>query len=116
MKAYLSSTGTLSPEEQMLIRAEIGGRITFTRNWNEGDEVQAGQLIATIDNEEVRYLKEEATKNLQLAQERLPSSLERKRIWRSEIWPLKNASTRKESFAAGLRSSRPSADGCRNHL
>jgi RND family efflux transporter MFP subunit len=80
MKAYLSSTGTLSPEEQMLVRAEIGGRITFTRNWNEGDAVQAGQLIATIDNEEVRYLKEEATKNLQLAEERLPSSRERKNL------------------------------------
>lgn len=64
----------------MLVRAEIGGRITFTRKWNEGDAVQAGQLIATIDNEEVRYLKEEATKNLQLAQERLPSSLERKNL------------------------------------
>jgi len=80
MKAFLSSTGTLSPEEQMLVRAEIGGRITFTRNWNEGDAVQARQMIATIDNEEVRYLKEEATKNLQLAEERLPSSLERKNL------------------------------------
>jgi len=80
MKAFLSANGTLAPEEQLVVKAEISGTITFTQDWKEGQWVRKGEQIATIDNEEVRYAKNEARKNLQLAEEQVAPASEKLKL------------------------------------
>jgi len=96
MKAYLSAAGTLAPEDQILVKAEITGKITLSSAWEEGQVVKAGQVLATIDNEDVQYMKEEAQKNLRLSQERLPPALEKYKLAE------RNLASKKRLFDEGV--------------
>jgi membrane fusion protein, multidrug efflux system len=80
IKAYLSGRGVLSPLQQVVVKAEISGALTFNRDWREGMAVEAGQPIASIENEDILYARNEARKALEMARERLPSAQEKFRL------------------------------------
>jgi len=96
MKAYLSSNGTLAPEEQILVKAEINGKLTFSQDWKEGQPVKQGDRIASIDNEEIRFAKNEAVKNLQLAEEQVAPSKEKLKLAE------RNLASKKRMFDEGV--------------
>jgi multidrug efflux pump subunit AcrA (membrane-fusion protein) len=42
------TTGSIVPVRSRLLRTEEAGRLHFTRPWQEGDDVEAGTVIARI--------------------------------------------------------------------
>lgn len=96
MKAFLSAVGTLVPEEQILMKAEMGGKITFSQDWQEGQFVNKGTLLATIDNEDIRFAKNEALKALQLAEEQIQPAQEKLKLAE------RNLASRKRMYEEGV--------------
>lgn len=66
----LSVSGTLRAPEQVQLRAEATGRVVWL-NMPEGSRVEAGALLARINDAELRALRKKITAQLQLAEQRL---------------------------------------------
>jgi membrane fusion protein (multidrug efflux system) len=66
----LSISGTLRAPEQVQLRAEAAGRVVWL-NMPEGARVEAGTLLARINDAELRALRKKITAQLQLAEQRL---------------------------------------------
>lgn len=67
----IATTGSVVPVRSRLIRSEESGRLRFAREWQEGDRVSAGQLIATIESETLEADIDNARRDVQLRQEGL---------------------------------------------
>lgn len=74
MYAYLQAVGTVVPVKELEVKSEMSGRIYFTKKWKEGDEVKKGDVIASIDDRELRLNINEAELNLNLAKNSVPSA------------------------------------------
>ncbi|MBZ0255765.1 efflux RND transporter periplasmic adaptor subunit, partial [bacterium] len=74
MYAYLQAVGTVVPVQEIEVKSEMAGRIYFTKKWKEGDEVKKGDVIASIDDRELRLNINEAELNLNLAKNSIPSA------------------------------------------
>lgn len=66
----MQTTGTLEANETFPLRAEIQGRVEKLA-FNEGDHVKKGQLLAVIDDDELRSELEEITELLELSESNL---------------------------------------------
>lgn len=66
----LSVSGTLRAPEQVQLRAETAGRVVWL-NMPEGARVEAGTLLARINDAELRALRKKIAAQLQLAEQRL---------------------------------------------
>lgn len=67
MYAYLQAMGTIVPIKEVELKPEMTGRIYFTKKWLEGDEVKKGDIIASIDDRELKLDIQEAELQLELA-------------------------------------------------
>ncbi|MCC5877402.1 MAG: efflux RND transporter periplasmic adaptor subunit [Candidatus Sumerlaeia bacterium] len=67
----IASTGSVVPIRSRLIRSEESGRLRFSRQWEEGDPVSAGDLIATIESETLEADIDNARRDVQIRQESL---------------------------------------------
>ncbi len=74
MYAYLQAVGTVVPVKEIDVKSEMSGRIYFTKRWKEGDEVKKGDIIAAIDDRELRLTINEAELNLELAKNDVPAA------------------------------------------
>lgn len=63
------ATGTVMANEQVILSAEVAGRITSI-NFNEGNEVKKGTLLVTINDAELIAQLEKVKFNIKLAEER----------------------------------------------
>lgn len=63
------ATGTVMANEQVILSAEVAGRITSI-NFNEGNEVKKGAVLVTINDAELLAQLEKVKYNLKLAEER----------------------------------------------
>lgn len=69
--ATIATTGSVVPIRSRLLRAEEAGRLTFTNQWEEGDFLERGTLIATIESDALRNEIETARSDVQLREEGL---------------------------------------------
>ncbi len=67
MYAYMQAVGTVVPTKEIEIKPEMAGRIYYTKRWMEGNEVEKGQVFATIDDRQLRLDLNEAQEQLELA-------------------------------------------------
>lgn len=80
-KSYKRVQGSVEAEDVVSVTSEMGGRIT-SMHIEEGQSVNRGQLVATLDMESVEKQKAELETQLELAQ----TVYERqKRLWDQEI-------------------------------
>lgn len=66
----MQTNGSLEANESFPLRAEIEGRIEKIA-FKEGDKVKKGQLLAVIDDDELRSEREETRESLELAENNL---------------------------------------------
>lgn len=78
---FVEITGTVTSEENIMISSEANGRITAI-NVKEGQRVNKGQLLVTIDNETERRQLEEAQAVYDLAE---TTYQKRKNLWDQSI-------------------------------
>jgi len=67
MYAYLQAVGTVVPTKEIELKCEMPGRIYYTKRWMEGDQVEKGEVLATIDDRQLRLDLNEAQQQLYLA-------------------------------------------------
>jgi len=67
MFAYLQAVGTVVPTKEVELKPEMTGRIYYTKRWMEGDEIKKGEVLATIDDRQLRLDINEAELQLELA-------------------------------------------------
>lgn len=85
MNAYLQAVGTIRPLKEIEVKSEASGRIYFQKRWEDGDYVDAGTLLARIDDTEIQLDIEEAERALELAQQALiPAEASMKRMQKEE--------------------------------
>lgn len=51
LRSVISTTGSVIPLRTAAVRTEEPGRVLFSRDWREGDEIEAGTVIARIESE-----------------------------------------------------------------
>lgn len=68
MYAYTQEVGSIVPVKQVEIKPEITGRIYYTQRWMEGDEVKAGDILANMDDRELKINLRDAELNLEKAE------------------------------------------------
>ncbi|HOE10890.1 MAG TPA: efflux RND transporter periplasmic adaptor subunit [bacterium] len=71
MNAYLQAFGTIRPLKEVELKAEMSGRIYFTKRWEDGDYVEANTLLAKIDDTTIQLDLREAERALEMAQQDL---------------------------------------------
>lgn len=67
MFSYLQAVGTVAPVKEIELKPEMTGRIYYTRRWLEGDEVKEGDVLAAMDDRELRLNINEAELQLEIA-------------------------------------------------
>lgn len=67
MAEYLQAVGTVVPVRELEIKPEMTGRIYYTKRWMEGDEVKEGEILAAIDDRQLRIDIRDAELNLATA-------------------------------------------------
>lgn len=75
----VESVGTLFPYDEAIISAEIDGKIESV-NADLGDQVAQGQVLATINDEEQRYMVAQQEAQLRQSMERLGLKDEKDRV------------------------------------
>jgi len=68
VKAYVSTIGSVAPTQSAPVSAESAGRLMFERSWMPDDPVAQGQVIARIDDRDLKAEIEMAQKSLASAQ------------------------------------------------
>lgn len=85
MISYLQAVGTVVPVREIELKPEMTGRIYFTQQWMEGDMVQRGDVLARVDDRQLRLDLEDAQLNLQLARAAIgPASAELAQTYKDE--------------------------------
>lgn len=88
----ITSTGTVIPNEDVELRSEISGRVTSI-NFEEGTKVREGELLLTVNDEEMRAQLQKLESNQTLyrdMEERQRTLLEREYISRQEYDQVSN--------------------------
>ncbi len=62
----VETTGSIRPNEEVQLRSEVAGRVARIL-FSEGEQVKKGQLLVTIDNEEIKAQMERTNVQLQQA-------------------------------------------------
>ncbi len=70
LERRLELIGIVKPWEKTTLRTEIGGKISKV-SFAKGDEVKAGQVLARLDDEQIRWQLRQAEVKLELAQAEL---------------------------------------------
>lgn len=65
---YIDIQGTVTSDKTVNVSSETGGRI-IKLNFEEGDNIRKGQLVATLDLENLQKQMDEVNKSLELAKE-----------------------------------------------
>lgn len=68
LKETISVSGTIYPDEEVVIASEVNGKIT-TLNFREGSRVSQGQLLVKVDDAELRASLKKLAFQIQLAQQ-----------------------------------------------
>ncbi|HQP97056.1 MAG TPA: efflux RND transporter periplasmic adaptor subunit [bacterium] len=71
MNAYLQAFGTIRPLKEVELKAEMSGRIYFSKRWEDGDYVEPNTLLAKIDDTTIQLDLREAERALEMAQQDL---------------------------------------------
>ncbi len=79
MRRVVESVGTLFPYDEIIISAEVEGRVSQV-NVDLGDEVAAGQVMVQIQEDEQRYLLAQNEAQLRQSLERLGLKDEKDRV------------------------------------
>ena len=79
LQRIVDSVGTLYPFDEVIISAEIEGRVEKV-NFDLGDEVKAGDVLCIISDEEQRYLLAQNEAQLRQSLERLGLKNEKDRV------------------------------------
>jgi membrane fusion protein, multidrug efflux system len=88
----ISSTGTVMPNEEVQLSSEIAGRVTGLR-FEEGSRVKKGQLLMTVNDDELRAQLQKLQSNQKLyrdMEERQRTLLEKEYISRQEYDQVSN--------------------------
>lgn len=88
----ITTTGTVLPNEEVELRSEIAGRVTGI-NFEEGNRVQKGQLLLTVNDEEMRAQLQKLQSNQKLyrdMEERQRTLLEKDYISKQEYDQVSN--------------------------
>lgn len=88
----ISSTGTVMPNEEVMLSSEIAGRVTGLR-FDEGSRVKKGQLLMTVNDDELRAQLQKLQSNQKLyrdMEERQRTLLEKEYISRQEYDQVSN--------------------------
>jgi membrane fusion protein, multidrug efflux system len=88
----ISSTGTVMPNEEVQLSSEIAGRVTGLR-FEEGSRVKKGQLLMTVNDDELRAQLQKLQSNQRLyrdMEERQRTLLEKEYISRQEYDQVSN--------------------------
>ncbi len=70
LEETINTTGTLSANEEVELRAELAGRITRL-NFNEGSAVQKGQLLAKVNDAELQAQLNKVNLAIRLAEQKV---------------------------------------------
>lgn len=85
MVSYLQAVGTVVPIREVEIKPEMTGRIYYTQKWMEGDRVEEGEVIARMDDRQLRLDIDDAELSLKLARAALgPASAELQQAYKNE--------------------------------
>lgn len=74
-KILLESKGWVIPQQQILVSPQVSGRVVQL-NFEEGQRVQQGEVLAVLDDTEYKAEYERALADVKVAQERLTEALE----------------------------------------
>jgi membrane fusion protein, multidrug efflux system len=88
----ITSTGTVMPNEEVMLSSEIAGRVTSLK-FDEGSRVKKGQLLMTVNDEELRAQLQKLQSNQKLyrdMEERQRTLLEKEYISRQEYDQVSN--------------------------
>lgn len=105
-----SFTGTIFPYNQYVLAPKISGRV-IEINKRIGDPVQAGELIAKIDDAEYQQAVREAEANLRIAEASMAESRSQLELARQEKERLKSLESRELATTAELETAVTNFEG-----
>jgi RND family efflux transporter MFP subunit len=79
IQRVVDSVGTLFPYDEVIVSAEIEGRVLKV-NYDLGDSVRAGDVLVNISDEEQRYILQQNEAQLRQSLERLGLKAENERV------------------------------------
>lgn len=99
-KVYVYTTGTVKPLRTISVKSEESGRIHFMKNWKDGEFIKKGEVIARLDDRDIKVEIENAKADVRINEESL--SLATTNLEQSQL----DYNTFKELYGKGLVSKR----------
>ena len=99
-KVYVYTTGTVKPLRTISVKSEESGRIHFMKIWKDGEFVKKGEVIARLDDRDIKVEIENAKADVRINEESL--SLATTNLEQSQL----DYNTFKELYGKGLVSKR----------